>query len=103
VIGSRDAFGHIVARYRNLICSLAFSATGDLCQSEDLAQETFVAAWKQLGRLRDPARLRSWLCHIARNLASDALRGQGREPAHAAEPLAARSPIRPRANRSSLC
>ena len=38
--GNRDAFGQIVARYQNLVCSLAYSATGSLNQSEDLAQET---------------------------------------------------------------
>ena len=42
--GNRDAFGQIIARYQSLVCSLAYSATGSLSQSEDLAQETFVAA-----------------------------------------------------------
>jgi hypothetical protein len=28
--GNRDAFGHIVARYQSLVCSLAYSATGSL-------------------------------------------------------------------------
>ena len=42
--GDRDAFGQIVARYQSLICSLAYSATGSLPRSEDLAQETFLAA-----------------------------------------------------------
>src|SRR5688572_18487673 len=85
--GDRQAFGAIVARYQSLICSMAFSATGSLSQSEDLAQETFVTGWKQLKRLREPAKLRSWLCGIARNLIHSALRQQGRDPGHAAEPL----------------
>src|SRR5205807_100541 len=38
--GDRDAFGQIVSRYQSLICSLAYSATGNLGQSQDLAQET---------------------------------------------------------------
>src|SRR6266487_1542828 len=85
--GNRDAFGWIVARYQSLLCSLAYSATGSLSQSEDLAQETFVAAWKQLADLREPEKLRSWLCRILRNLTYDAVREQGREPIHKAEPL----------------
>jgi RNA polymerase sigma factor (sigma-70 family) len=85
--GNREAFGQIVARYQSLVCSLAFSATGSLSQSEDLAQETFVAAWRQLRDLREPDKLRSWLCRIARNLTSDVLRQQGREPSHCAESL----------------
>jgi RNA polymerase sigma factor (sigma-70 family) len=85
--GNREAFGEIVARYQSLVCSLAYSATGSLSQSEDLAQETFVAAWKQLSQLREPGRLRSWLCGIARNLVNNWLRRQGREPSHHAETL----------------
>jgi RNA polymerase sigma factor (sigma-70 family) len=85
--GNRDAFGQIVARYQSLVCSLAYSATGSLGQSEDLAQETFVAAWKQLAGLREPEKLRAWLCGIARNLINNSLRRQGREPSHAAEAL----------------
>src|SRR5216117_1024789 len=85
--GNRDAFGGIVARYQSLLCSLAYSATGSLSQSEDLAQETFITAWTQLADLRKPEKLRSWLCRISRNLTYDALRKQGREPIHKAEPL----------------
>ncbi len=85
--GNRDAFGQIVTRYQSLICSLAYSATGSLSQSEDLAQEIFVTAWKQLDGLREPEKLRSWLCGIARNLINNFLRRQGREPSHQAETL----------------
>src|SRR5262245_15406276 len=85
--GDREAFRWIVGRYQSLVCSLAYSATGSLSQSEALAQETFVDAWKHLPSLREPAKLRSWLCRIARNHISDSLRAHGREPAHAAEPL----------------
>src|ERR1043165_1149321 len=85
--GNRDAFGWIVARYQSLLCSLAYSATGSLSQSEDLAQDTFVTAWKQLRDLREPEKLRAWLCGIARNLINNALRKQGREPSHRAEPI----------------
>ena len=85
--GNLDAFGWIVTRYQSLLCSLAYSATGSLSQSEDLTQETFVTAWKQLADLREPEKLRSWLCRISRNLTFDALRREGREPIHKAEPL----------------
>src|SRR5690242_21733085 len=85
--GYRDAFGRIVSRYQTLLCSLAYSATGSLSQSEDLTQETFVTAWRQLANLREPEKLRSWLCRISRNLTYDALLRQGREPVHKAESL----------------
>src|SRR5438046_976332 len=85
--GDREAFGQIVARYQSLICSLAYSATGSLGQSEDLAQEIFITAWKHLRVLREPDKLRAWLCGIARNRINNALRRDGREPLRAAEAL----------------
>jgi RNA polymerase sigma factor (sigma-70 family) len=85
--GGRDAFGRIVARYQALICALAYNATGSLAQSEDLAQEAFVVAWKQLPVLRDPEKLRSWLCGIVRNLGRRVRRGRKYEPMHQAEQL----------------
>lgn len=85
--GDRDAFGRIVTRYQSLVCSLAYSATGSIERSEDLAQETFITAWRRLASLREPDKLRSWLCGIARHLISNAQRHAGREPGHLARPL----------------
>lgn len=85
--GDREAFGRIVARYQGLVCSLAYSTTGSLEHSEDLAQETFVAAWKDLRGLREPAKLRPWLCGIVRNLAHQSVRRKQREPLRRAEAL----------------
>ena len=85
--GNRDAFGQIVSRYQSLVCSLAYSATGSLGQSEDLAQETFITAWKRLSHLRERDKLRAWLCGIARNRINNFLRREGREPNHQAEPI----------------
>jgi len=83
--GDRDAFRKIVERYQSLVCSITYNATGSLTLSEDIAQETFIAAWKQLPELREPSLLRSWLCGIARFLVGKQLRRQGHEPIHAAE------------------
>jgi RNA polymerase sigma factor (sigma-70 family) len=85
--GDRDSFAKIISRYQSLICSLTYSATGNLGHSEDLAQETFIAAWKHLGHLRERNKLRSWLCGIARNRINNFLRREGREPIHQAESL----------------
>ena len=85
--GNREAFSQIVTRYQSLICSLAYSATGSLGQSEDLAQETFITAWKRLRLLREPPRLRGWLCGIARNRINDSLRREGRQPLAGSVPL----------------
>lgn len=85
--GNRDAFREIVVRHQTLVCSVAYSATGSVSRSEDLAQETFVTAWKQLAALREPAKLRAWLCGIARFMIERELRQRRREPLHTAESL----------------
>jgi zinc protease len=85
--GNQDAFERIVSRYQSLICSLAYSATGNVARSEDLAQESFLTAWKQLATLRDPTHLRAWLCGIARNLINNSCRKETRQPLHGAETL----------------
>jgi RNA polymerase sigma factor (sigma-70 family) len=87
VAGDREAFSQIVARYQTLVCSLAYSGMGNLGQSEDVAQETFIAAWRHLRRLREPDKLRAWLCGIVRNRVRKSLRREGREPARLAMPL----------------
>lgn len=75
--GERDAFGRLVERYQKLVCAVSYGATGDRALSEDVAQETFLAAWRQLGDLHAPAKLRPWLCGIARNLGLRARRDVG--------------------------
>jgi RNA polymerase sigma factor (sigma-70 family) len=85
--GNRDAFGQLVARYQSPICALAYSACGDISRSEDLAQETFIIAWRKLGDLKEPAKFKSWLYGIARHLINNAFRQQTRNPLSAAEPL----------------
>jgi RNA polymerase sigma factor (sigma-70 family) len=85
--GDCEAFSRIVSRYQTLICSLAYSRIGNLGQSADVAQETFITAWKHLRHLREPAKLRSWLCGIVRFRIQKSLRREGREPVHHAESL----------------
>jgi RNA polymerase sigma factor (sigma-70 family) len=92
--GERAAFGDLVSRYQDLVCAVSFSSTGNWALSEDVAQDTFLAAWRQLGQLRETGRVRPWLCTIARNLARKARQRNDREqevdddlPADAANPF----------------
>jgi RNA polymerase sigma factor (sigma-70 family) len=85
--GDRDAFNRIVSRYQILICSLAYSRIGHLGQSEDVAQETFITAWKRLRLLRQPEKLRAWLCGILHNRAKKCLQYETRNPVRSAESL----------------
>lgn len=91
--GDRNAFGWIVERYQRLLCSLAYSATGSVSESEDVAQETFLTAWRQLGDLRDAEKLRPWLCGILRHKVGRLRRGDAREPVRRADGLEAAGEI----------
>jgi RNA polymerase sigma factor (sigma-70 family) len=76
--GSREAFGRIVRRYQGMIAGAAYSVCGDLHVSEDVAQETFLAAWKSLSGLKEPEKLSPWLCQIARRKALDQQKNKSR-------------------------
>src|SRR5438128_12679630 len=87
--GDAPAFEAVVRRHQSLVCAVAYSACGDLALSEDVAQETFWAAWRGRGALEQAGSLRAWLCGIARNLGNNARRRAGRPTAPleaAAEP-----------------
>jgi RNA polymerase sigma factor (sigma-70 family) len=77
--GERAAYGALIERYQGVVCAVSYARTGDQSLSEDVAQDTFIAAWRQLHQVREPNRLRAWLCGIARNLARKARRRSARE------------------------
>jgi RNA polymerase sigma-70 factor (ECF subfamily) len=68
VVDDRAALAELVGRHRGLVYGVALSITGDPTLAEDVAQESFVEAWRQLPQLRDPDRPGPWLTGIARNL-----------------------------------
>ncbi|MCL2120331.1 MAG: sigma-70 family RNA polymerase sigma factor [Planctomycetaceae bacterium] len=68
--GDRDSFGQIVRQYQGIVSGIIYGILGDFHKSEDIAQETFLIAWKKLDELRDMEKLPGWLCGIARNLAN---------------------------------
>ncbi len=78
--GDVTAYGQLVERHQSLACSLALGICGDLHRSEEIAQDAFVAAWKQLRDLREPDKFKPWLCGIVRNLSLSSLRKDERMP-----------------------
>ena len=90
--GNRRAFAAIVKRYQSLVCSVTYGLTGDFGVSEDLAQETFLAAWSKLDSVRDPSRLGAWLCGIARNVSLGWRRRRQRDVLAHASPVEEASP-----------
>ncbi|MBW8040370.1 MAG: sigma-70 family RNA polymerase sigma factor [Planctomycetes bacterium] len=87
VAGNTEAFGSIVERYQSLICGITYSATGNLSKSEELAQETFIRAWKGLSGLKELGKFRGWLCTIARNAVKTSIRQRMRDATVASVPI----------------
>lgn len=71
-----DAFGQLVERYATVIVNLAYRMVGDRTEAEDLAQETFVAAFKSLPAFRAESKFSTWLYRIAANKCKDWLRAK---------------------------
>jgi RNA polymerase sigma-70 factor, ECF subfamily len=66
--GDHEAFEALIKRHQRMIHALAFRMTGSLADAEDLAQEVFIQAFRQLDSYRAEARFSSWLYRIAINL-----------------------------------
>lgn len=86
-----EAFGRLVDRYAPSIVNLAYRMVGNRTEAEDLAQETFLSAFKALPTFRSDAKFSTWLYRIASNKCMDWLRvkrpGQGQYDLNADEHL----------------
>jgi RNA polymerase sigma-70 factor (ECF subfamily) len=82
--GSSEAFSRLVERHQQALRAFLRRACGDWATADDLAQETFLAAWSRIGRLKSGASVRAWLCGIGYNKHLSAMRSWGRERARAA-------------------
>ncbi|MGE3621451.1 MAG: RNA polymerase sigma factor [Acidimicrobiia bacterium] len=75
VLAARDgddrAFGILFDRWFDRVHSLAWTILRDRDAAADVAQETFLTAWRRLASLREPAAFGGWLLRIARNGALD--------------------------------
>ncbi len=59
-----------------MVCGTALGIVGSIAASEDVAQDSFLTAWRKIHELREPERLRPWLRQITRHAALGHLRGQ---------------------------
>jgi len=67
--GDRNAFGQLVRRHQSVIrAQLRRLTRGDHAWADDLAQETFLKAWRNLHQFRGEARFSTWLHRIAYSL-----------------------------------
>ncbi len=83
-IDSKDNFIELIQRYRNLVFSICLKMTGDYFTAEDLAQDTFIAAYKHWDTFSGDDQ-KAWLCRIASNKCIDWHRATARRMIPTAE------------------
>src|SRR2546430_1234646 len=79
--GDQEAFGVLVERHSVRLFQLAYRMTGNEQDAQDIVQETFLRAYKQLGRFESRAGFGTWLHRIAANCSLDLLRKRKRHDA----------------------
>ncbi len=82
------AFRALVERHSRAVFQLAWRMTGSEQDAEDIVQETFLKAYRELGRFESRSSFKTWLHRIAANCSYDLLR---QRPRHQADPLDAES------------
>ena len=81
--GDSEAFRALVDRHGRAVFRLAHRMTGNPSDAEDVVQETFLKAYKQLSRFESRANFGTWLHRIAVNCSIDLIRGRPhREASH---------------------
>ena len=74
LIGDDGAFEELVERYEDAVLDKAGRIIGNAFSAEDIAQDTFVAAWEHLGELRYHSGFGTWILRIAENRAKTLLK-----------------------------
>jgi len=78
--GQAPDAGPLFEQYRGRIQRYIRGMVRDQAEAEDLTQETFLRAHRQLGSLRDPAAVSSWLYRIATHVCYDRFRQRSNHP-----------------------
>lgn len=69
--GNKEHYAPLVERYLPAVRSVARANAGPWADADDIAQETFVDAYRTLDKLRERSKFAHWLLRIARNKARD--------------------------------
>src|SRR2546430_10497464 len=72
--GDTEAFDQLVTRYRTRVFAMIYNMVHNEQDAWDLAQESFVKAWKSIGRFRGKSSFYTWIYRIVMNVTIDWLR-----------------------------
>ena len=68
-LGDKSAFEELVKRHQDLVFSLSFKLTGNRELANDVAQESFIRAWKAIEKFRGDSTFGTWIYRITVNTA----------------------------------
>lgn len=68
-LGEKAAFEQLVIRHQDLVFSLAYKLTGNREMANDVAQESFIRAWKAIEKFRGDSTFSTWIYRITVNTA----------------------------------
>ena len=74
--GDSDAFRFLVERHSRAVFRLAYRMTGNESDAEDVVQESFMRAFKQMHRYESRSSFATWIYRIAANYSLDLIRGR---------------------------
>ncbi|MEO8201603.1 MAG: RNA polymerase sigma factor [Gemmatimonadota bacterium] len=77
--GDENAYGVLMARYRDRFARYAFRLLGDQGDAEDVLQETFIRGYRFLSQCESPEKFGAWLFRILVNRCHSAYSGRGRK------------------------
>jgi len=74
--GNANAFSHLVVKYQDIVFSMALKMVGNRDDAAEMAQETFIRAFRSLASFREQSRFSTWLYRIAFNTCISSLRSK---------------------------
>ena len=77
--GNREAFGCLYDRHARIVRAVVGAVSREWSAVEDMAQESFLRAYKNLAKLRDGKRFQAWVVGIARQVARERKRSLRRD------------------------
>ncbi len=77
--GDREAFEELVRACARMVYSRAYLECGNVHRAEDITQETFLVAWRNVTQVRDGKSFRPWLMSILHSVVVDGTRRTGRK------------------------
>lgn len=80
--GDPDAFRLLVEKHSRVIFRVAYRMTGNEHDADDVVQEAFLRAYRQIEHFEERANFSTWLHRIAINCSLDLLRARGRHDKH---------------------